>query len=108
MSKIGGWWFYIPGAVGDFDGGPLTVPPTTASRGIVTRPGATQTGAGAVAIVIAAWLPRRPGSKVAIGGLVPQLKSQTGQRETRVSGTGTDRMPSLIMWYCMTTTRKDP
>jgi hypothetical protein len=78
---INPYLFYIPGTVGDFDGGPLTVPPTTASWRVVTLPGATQTGAGAFAVVVAALLPRCPGSKAANGDLVPQLIIHTGQRE---------------------------
>lgn len=70
--------FFLPGTVGDFNGGSYTVFASTSRKGAVTRPGATQTGAHAVhRIIIVAGLPLCPRSKPAIGGLVSQLERHT-------------------------------
>lgn len=86
----GDWWFFhyhhhcnsqstffLPRAVGDFDGGAIAVLASTSRGRAVTRPGATQAGADTIhTIIIVAGLPWRPGSEATVGGLVPQLENK--------------------------------
>ena len=70
----------LPGAVGHLDGGSVAAPPPAARMRVVACPRAAEARAGAVAVVVAAWLPRRPGAKASVGGLVSQLRTRIGEK----------------------------